>query len=185
MTPSRHKEEPVWNFLCEDSCVCGHAGETVEVRQCDSVGVPLLLLCSTLFFSLIHSVVSCLLYFASSASFPAAQPPLPLSGLFILSTTPQTRVQLLGLNTQRKATMPQLALAARVDFPPFPPCVSGHMLSLVSWRAGEDIYDISLSFHNICRMPELTALAFPILECTLIILPTSLYNSNDLKNGWC
>lgn len=51
MTPSRHKEEPVWNFLCEDSCVCGHAGETVEVRQCDSVGVPLLLLCSTLFFS--------------------------------------------------------------------------------------------------------------------------------------
>lgn len=38
--------------------------------------------------------------------------PLPPSGLFIPSTTPQTRVQLLGLNTQCKATMPQLALAS-------------------------------------------------------------------------
>lgn len=124
MTPSLHKGQPVENFLCEDSCVCGHAGETVEVRRYDSRGclffccTPLL----TLSLSPIHSVVSCPLFLVVSAYFLVAQPPykLPPSGLFIPSATPQTKVQL-GLNTQCKATMPQLTLAAwdNYSFPLF------------------------------------------------------------------
>lgn len=94
MTPSLHKEQPVDNFLCEDSCVCGHAGQTVEVRQCDSGGLLLLLLCSPLnpllllcILCSILSLVSCqlrLLPCCPSSLFT----PFPLSGLFIPSTPP-------------------------------------------------------------------------------------------------
>lgn len=38
MTPALHKGQPVDDFLCVDSCVCGHAGETVEVSRYYSGG---------------------------------------------------------------------------------------------------------------------------------------------------
>lgn len=63
--------------------------------------------------SLVHYLVSsCPLFHVVAAYFPVAQPPYSFpSGLFISSTTMHTRVQLLVLNSQCKATMAQLALA--------------------------------------------------------------------------
>lgn len=119
MTPCVHKGRPVDDFLCEDSCVCGHAdGGTAEVRGHYSRGLPLLLLCS---LSLVRSVVSSPLVLVISAYFLVALPPesipslppsLPLSGLFILFT-PQTGA-VADLNScpslplQRWATAPSL-----------------------------------------------------------------------------
>ena len=62
----------------------------------------------------LHSVVSCPLFLVVSAYFPVARPPYSLPSLRLASLfrPPQTRVQLLGLNTQYKATMPRLAPAA-------------------------------------------------------------------------
>lgn len=147
MTPSRHKEEPVWNFLCEDSCVCGHAGETVEVRQCDSEGVPLLLLCSTLFFFsyTLCSILS--LVFRQLRLLPCC-PASPPSVWPLYSRLPHHRPELLGLNTQRKATMPQLALAARVDHSISPLRVGSHVVtSIVTCGGGHLWYFSQFSQH--------------------------------------
>lgn len=122
--------------------------------------------------SLIHSVVSCHLFLVVSASFPIARPPyslpLPPSGLFIPSATPQTRVQLLGLNTQFKATMPQLALAAwdNYFFPLVRRVICCHWYRDM-WKRTLMIY--FLRVHSNWWMPKLTTLAFPVLECTLNI----------------
>lgn len=173
-----HKGRPVEDFLCEDSCVCGQCWRDGWGQAVWLWGVPPLLLCSplnSLSLSLIHSV-SCPLFLVVSASFPAAQPlyslpSLSLASLSVHHTTDQSAVSMsqhpvLSHNTP--------ACPCSLGQLPLPPCVTGHTLSLVSWHVEEDINDFFLYVHSNWWMPEFTTLAFPDLEHTLIILPTSL-----------
>ena len=175
------------NFLCEDSCICGHVGQTVEVRQSDTG--------EYLFFcrappplnslSLIHSAVSCPLFLVVYAPFPAVQPllftPLPLCSIH--HTTEQSAVC-----KSRHPVQSNNALSSPSQLGIIPPsslCVRSCVVAGIMCERKEDIIDFFfLCVHSNWWMPELTTWAFPVLQRTLIILPTSLWNSNDLKNGW-
>lgn len=140
----------------------------------------------TLSLFLIHSVVSCPLYLVVSAYFPVAQPlhSFPSCRLASLFHPPHhTPVQFLGLNSHCKATMPQLAPAAWDNY--FSPLV--HRVIFCHWYHDMRERTLMIFFSvytatGACQSSPHWRFLF--LECTLIILPSSLWNSNDLKNGW-
>lgn len=125
-------------------------------------GVPFPLLCSpvnALSFSYslcsILSLVSCRLRLLPCQPAPPFTP-LPPSGLFIPSTTPHTIVQLLGLNSQCKATMPQLAPAAWDNY--FFP----HVYWVIFCHWYHDMWERTLMIFSLCIQRLLHARAHHI-----------------------
>lgn len=134
MTPSVHKEQPVKNFLCEDSGVCVHDKEAAQVQQYYSGGggglPPAFVVfppkCSS---SLVLCVVSCPLLLVITTYFPVSQPPHLL--FWTCYSAQHKTVQLLDLSSQCKTTVAQLGLAFRDNYLFFF-CVRLHVDSIIA-----------------------------------------------------
>ncbi len=136
MTPSLNKGQPVENFLCEDSCICGHAGETVEVRQyysggCLSFCCSLSLSALFLFLILLY-LVPCFL----------SSPPISLLSSLLVHSPPSVWPLHSNHHTTDQSAVARAQHPMQSHYAPtcpcglgqllLPPCVSGHVLSLVT-----------------------------------------------------
>lgn len=131
MTPWLHKEQPVENFLCADSCVCEHAEEIVQVRQYYSWGVPLLLctpLSSLPFFCSLCCILSldschlCLLSCYQASLLPSVLPSFCLASIF---KPPNNMLEFSRYISTRNAK---------------PQCILGHLLLVL-------LYQVTRRFH--------------------------------------
>lgn len=114
----------------------------------------------------ILSLVSCHLCLLPCRPTSKLFTPFPLSGLFIWSTASHTKVQLLGRNTQCKATKSQFALAAWINyFSPFVCSAHGRMLLLVSWHAVRRAsFFLCVRVHSKSRMAKFTTLTLSFYQ---------------------